>query len=213
MLKIHLLAAYLYKALGHNLRKAFKYFPSQILVTITERVKMLSMPHYKPLNQARVITNIDWNEWQAKDLATLVFVVKDGSILLIRKKRGLGAGKINGPGGRLELGELPVEGAIREAQEELHIKPLGLQHRGENLFQFVDGYSIHVHVFTANDYEGQPTETEEANPLWFRLDAIPWNEMWEDDRLWLPLALKGVRFSARYIFDGERMLDYQIDHS
>ncbi len=169
------------------------------------------MPQYKALAHARAIRDIDWSEWQAKDPATLVFVVKNGSILLIRKKRGLGAGKINGPGGRLEPGELPVDGAVREAQEELHITPLGLQYRGENLFQFVDGYSIHVHVFTANDYEGQPTETEEAAPLWFRLDAIPWDEMWEDDRLWLPLALEGVRFSARYIFEGERMLDHQID--
>ena len=160
------------------------------------------MPQYKALAHARAIRDIDWSEWQAKDPATLVFVVKNGSILLIRKKRGLGAGKINGPGGRLEPGELPVDGAVREAQEELHITPLGLQYRGENLFQFVDGYSIHVHVFTANDYEGQPTETEEAAPLWFRLDAIPWDEMWEDDRLWLPLALEGVRFSARYIFRG-----------
>lgn len=64
------------------------------------------------------IHEIDWASWKAKDPATLVFVVKEGSILLIRKKRGLGAGKINGPGGRLEAGERPLEGAVREAQEE-----------------------------------------------------------------------------------------------
>ncbi len=159
----------------------------------------------------KAIGDIDWDSWEPTDPATLVFVVKQGSILLIRKKRGLGAGKINGPGGRLEPGEAPIDGAIREAQEELLITPLELRYSGENLFQFVDGYSIHVHVFKASDYEGEPTETDEAVPLWAPLDAIPYHDMWEDDELWLPLVLQGVVFSGRYIFDGDAMLDHHLN--
>ena len=79
------------------------------------------------------------------------------------------------------------------------------------MFQFVDGYSIHVHVFKASDYEGDPTETDEAIPLWTPLDAIPYHDMWKDDELWLPLVLQGVVFSGRYIFDGEVMLDHQLN--
>ena len=157
------------------------------------------------------IRDIDWQTWQARDPATLVFIIRNGSILLIRKKRGLGAGKINGPGGRLEPGESPMEGASRELREELRITPVGLQFCGENSFQFVDGYSIHVHIFSATDYEGEPTETEEATPLWAPVGEIPYDEMWEDDRLWLPLVLKGVTFTGRYIFDGDTMLDYELD--
>ncbi len=156
------------------------------------------------------VRDIDWRTWQAKDLATLVFVVKDSSILLIRKKRGLGAGKINAPGGRLEPGETPLEAAIREAQEEVGITPLDLRYAGVNLFQFVDGYSIHVHVFRARDFEGELRETDEASPLWTPIDRIPYEEMWEDDRLWIPLVLECVRFQGRYIFDGERMLDHEL---
>jgi 8-oxo-dGTP diphosphatase len=159
----------------------------------------------------KAIREIDRDSWEPTDTATLVFVVKKGSVLLIRKKRGLGAGKINGPGGRLEPGEAPIDGAIREAQEELLITPLGLRYSGENMFQFVDGYSIHVHVFKASDYEGEPTETDEAVPLWAPLDAIPYHEMWEDDELWLPLVLQNVPFSGRYIFDGDAMLDHHLD--
>ena len=159
----------------------------------------------------RAIADIDWDSWRPKDSATLVFVVKQGSILLIRKKRGLGAGKINGPGGRLNPGEAPMDGAIRETQEELLITPLELRYSGENMFQFVDGYSIHVHVFKASDYDGEPTETDEAVPLWTPLDAIPYHDMWKDDELWLPLALKEVVFSGRYIFEGDSMLDHQLN--
>jgi 8-oxo-dGTP diphosphatase len=159
------------------------------------------------------VRDIDWESWRAKDPATLVFVVKDGSVLLIRKKRGLGAGKINAPGGRLEPGETPLEAAIRETREEVCITPLDLTHAGVNLFQFVDGYSIHVHVFLARDYAGEPKETDEATPLWAPVEAIPYEEMWEDDRLWIPLVLDGVRFSGRYVFDGDRMLDHALDRA
>lgn len=159
----------------------------------------------------RRLRDIDWNRWRAKDPATLVFVLEGGSVLLMRKKRGLGAGKINAPGGRIEPGESPGEGAVREAQEELRITPRGLRYCGENRFQFVDGYSIHVHVFRADAFEGTPTETEEAAPLWFPLDAIPYEEMWEDDPLWVPLVIEGTPFSGRYLFDDDVMLDHELE--
>ena len=104
----------------------------------------------------RTVAATDWPTWQPTDVATLVFVVHDGRILLIRKKRGLGAGKINGPGGRLEPGESIEECAVRELREELCITPQELWFGGDHRFQFVDGYSIHVHVFRANGWEGEP---------------------------------------------------------
>lgn len=168
-----------------------------------------------PMTDAKrleTLDDIDWSTWEAKDPATLVFVVKNSQMLLIRKKRGLGAGKINAPGGRLETGEAPIEAAVREAQEELCITPRELTFCGENLFQFVDGYSIHVHVFKADDYEGRPTETDEASPIWSPIDAIPYEEMWEDDKLWIPHVLDGTRFYGRFLFDDDVMLDFSLDY-
>ena len=160
---------------------------------------------------ARRVREIDWTSWRAVDPATLVFVVKDGRILLIRKKRGLGAGKVNGPGGRREAGESFDDCAVREMREELGVTPLGLVRLGQHCFQFVDGYSTFVRVYRASDLDGEPVETDEAAPLWFDVDAIPFDEMWEDDRHWLPLIVEGRRFSGRWIFDGDRMLDYILD--
>ena len=96
---------------------------------------------------------IDWASWQPGDRATLTFVLRDAEILLIRKKRGLGAGKINGPGGRIEPGESKLECAIREVEEELCVTPQELRACGELSYQFCDGYSIHVSVFTARGPE------------------------------------------------------------
>lgn len=159
----------------------------------------------------RTVAATDWSSWQAVDPATLLFVIRGGEILLIRKKRGLGAGLINGPGGRLEKGETLTECAVREVEEEVGVTPTGLSERGELKFQFVDGYSIHVHVFTATDCEGMVVETDEAVPLWTPLDRIPFDEMWADDRHWIPLMLAGDRFSGRFIFDEEAMLDHVIE--
>ncbi len=160
---------------------------------------------------ARRIGDVDWTRWTAVDPATLVFVIQEGRILLIRKKRGLGAGKINGPGGRLEPGEQPSAGAARELHEELGVRAGPLTRLGDHRFQFVDGYSIYVHVYWTSDVEGTPIETDEATPFWYEVDAIPFDEMWEDDRLWLPLVLEGRRFSGYWIFDGDTLLDYRLD--
>ena len=157
------------------------------------------------------LDDIDWRTWQGKDPATLVFVIKEGRILLIRKKRGLGEGKINGPGGKLDPGETLEQCAIRETQEELHITPGKLFYHGDNCFQFTNGYSIHVHIYSTHNYKGTPTETEEAIPLWFDIENIPYEEMWADDIIWIPYMLAGKRFTGRFLFDDDTMLDYQLE--
>ncbi len=160
---------------------------------------------------AQRITDIDWTSWAAVDPATLVFVIRDGQILLIRKKRGLGAGKINGPGGRLEPGESPEACAARELHEELGVRAGDLVRLGDHRFQFVDGYSTYVHVYRTHEIHGTAVETDEALPLWFDVGRIPFDEMWEDDRYWLPLVLEGRRFAGYWIFDGDAMVDYRLD--
>lgn len=157
------------------------------------------------------LNDIDWASWTPRDKATLLFVVRDGHILLIEKKRGLGSGKVNGPGGKIEAGESPREGAIREVQEELGVTPTGVRPAGELSFQFVDGYSLHVYVFTAEDCEGEPQETEEAVPLWVPVDQIPFERMWEDDRYWIRLMLEGRPFKGRFLFDGDVLLDHEVE--
>lgn len=158
----------------------------------------------------RQFGEIDWQRWTPDEHATLCFVIRDGEILLIRKKRGLGAGKINGPGGRLEPGETPRECAIRETQEELGVRPTGVELAGELRFQFTAGYALHGHVFRASGCEGSAIETDEAIPLWTPVDRLPFEEMWQDDVLWFPHLFAGRRFAGRFLFDSET--DALIDH-
>ena len=152
----------------------------------------------------------DWAIWQPRVRATLLFIVREEKILLIHKKRGFGAGKINGPGGKVDPGETPLESALRETFEELGIKPLGTEASGELHFQFRDGFSLHCTVFLAHDFEGEPQETDEALPFWISLDAIPYDKMWADDRHWLPLLIRGAHFTGYFEFEGEQLLSREI---
>lgn len=159
----------------------------------------------------RRVREIDWPAWTPNEKATLLFVLRNGHILLIDKKTGLGAGKINGPGGRIEPGETARAAAIREVQEELCVTPTGVREAGELYFQFMDGYSLHGTVFTATGFDGELCETREATPRWASLDSIPWERMWADDPLWLPLLLRGERFTGYFTFDGDIMLDSLLE--
>ena len=158
----------------------------------------------------------DWPaDWKPRERATLMFVVKGGRVLLILKKRGLGAGKVNGPGGRIDPGETPEQCAVRETQEELRVTPTGVRFAGELMFQFVGdnklgGHSIHGYVYRADDCDGEPTETDEAVPMWTDVDAVPYDRMWQDDALWLPLLLRGEPFVGRFVFDGDAMLWHDV---
>lgn len=158
------------------------------------------------------VTDVDWKNWQPEQVATLMFVQREQEVLLIRKKRGLGAGKINGPGGRIEPGETPEECAIRETQEELLIDALDVTPAGELFFHAEDEMPcIHAHLFVAADYRGEPSETDEAIPLWIDIRELPFDEMWEDDRLWLREVLEGKTVRGWFTFEGESLLDHRVE--
>ncbi len=157
------------------------------------------------------VSDVDWDSWRPTVRATLLFVIVGGEVLLIEKKRGLGAGKINGPGGKLDPGETAIDCAVRETREELCVTATGVVEAGQLWFDFVDGTKIHCVVFRADGYEGEPTETDEAVPLWTSVDAVPFERMWPDDELWFPHLLSRTPFTAHCTFDHDELLDARVD--
>ncbi len=156
------------------------------------------------------VSDIDWAAWDPKEKATLMFIRQEDQVLMIEKKRGFGAGYYNAAGGRLEANETWLECAVREMQEELCITPINPVHAGTLMFHFIDGHSIHGEVFVASEFDGIPTETDEAVPIWFHIDQLPYHNMWADDPIWYPKLFAGEKFTGRFTFDGKTMLDHEL---
>ncbi len=148
-----------------------------------------------------------------KKLYTLTFIVRDGRVLLGMKKRGFGAGRYNGFGGKVEEGETIEQGAHRETKEECGIGITEMEKVGIHEFEFADkrGDILEVHVFRVKGYKWEPVETEEMKPEWFEEENIPFDTMWPDDRYWLPLFLDGKKFRTKFLFgEGDKVLEQHI---
>ena len=145
-----------------------------------------------------------------EQLVTLCFIVQGGRVLLMRKKRGIGAGKINAPGGKVDPGETPLAAAVRETEEEVCVTPLGPELRGQLWFHFQDGPTLRCLIYLAGEFAGEPRETAEAVPQWHPVDQLPYGEMWEDDRWWLPLLLAGKRFEGTVRVTGETVTGHEV---
>lgn len=148
---------------------------------------------------------------------SLVYPVRaDGKILLGRKRRGMGFGKWNGFGGKIEAGETMRECAARELFEEssLRVRPEALIPAGDLYFhQPSDPQWSHAGVvYFAQDWEGTPHLSEEMEPRWFSPAEFPYEEMWMADRIWLPMILSGKKIRGTIYFaeDGETVYDYEF---
>lgn len=143
---------------------------------------------------------------------TLLLLLKDDEILLAMKKRGFGAGYWNGVGGKLNEGETIRHALVRECQEEINVTPTTFEKVAVHDFKFPESQSdmiIHTYVCTA--WDGDPEETEEMAPRWFKTAEIPYDEMWQDDRYWIPLVLAGKKLETQFTFDHEQhMLAYAV---
>ncbi len=148
--------------------------------------------------------------WQPDLVGTLLFLVRNDEVLLIRKKRGHGAGKINGPGGKLDVAETPVECAVRETLEETGVTVEDPRLAAVMRFVDLEGDDWLGYVFVADRYAGQPRETPEALPMWCAVTEIPFDEMWDDDRIWLPRILAGEVMGGDFLFRGGRLLAHRL---
>ena len=139
--------------------------------------------------------------------ATLVFLVRENQILLGYKKRGFAQGKLNGFGGKIEDGESIESAAARELREECGVVVLPADLKPvahlDFFFPAKPEWNQVVHAFIAERWNGEPVETGEMKPVWFSIDAIPFDQMWADDEHWLPLVLQGKRVQAAFTFEDD----------
>ena len=146
--------------------------------------------------------------------STLCYLIKDNKVLLQRKSNELfGGGKWNGPGGKLKENEDPQECAVREILEETNIKISNPEKRG--FLKFFKGNELFIacHIFVTNEFEGEPRSGREGIVDWFIFNELPFEKMWPDDKVWMPLMLQGKNFEGEFYFDDnlKELLEYKIN--
>lgn len=91
---------------------------------------------------------------------------------------------------------------MRETFEEIGVNIIAPRKMGFIQFEFLNGKEQDhlVYFFRAKSYLGSPRESDEMKPEWFHIDEIPYEQMWSDDRYWLPLLLKDREFRGNFVF-------------
>ncbi len=126
-------------------------------------------------------------------------------------------GKWNGYGGKLQVGESLESAAIREVKEEsgIQIVEPDLKNMGVLDFYFTDKeeWNQRVHVYLIENFTGEPIETEEMKPKWFKDTEIPYNEMWAGDDAWFPYLIRYEKFMGEIHFseEGKKVVEVKVE--
>jgi 8-oxo-dGTP diphosphatase len=135
--------------------------------------------------------------------ATLCYLHQGNRVLLQQKARGrFGEGGWNAPGGKMRNGESPEKGAAREMLEETGLRVHALTFSGVLNFYLGESRKLDqiVFLFSCKKSTGRMRRSNEGELKWFTIESIPYNEMWDDDRIWLPQLLNGNSFVGDFYF-------------
>ena len=141
-------------------------------------------------------------------LFTLVFVFDrdENRLLLGLKKYGFGSNKYNGFGGKVEVNEEIESAAMRELEEECGLigSKNDLIKVGIILFEFNQHQivmEVHIFMIDLTNTSGSINESEEMKPQWFKLDEIPFHQMWTDDKFWFPFMFDRKLFQGHFLYE------------
>ncbi|MCD6461471.1 MAG: 8-oxo-dGTP diphosphatase [Thermoplasmata archaeon] len=147
-------------------------------------------------------------------LATLCYVRKGGRTLMIhrvKKENDIHEGKWNGLGGKLEPGEMPEECAVREVKEESGLDVKDPVLKGILTFpEFANGEDWYVFVYVFNGCRGEIRESSEGVLEWIENDRLLDLNLWEGDRIFLPLLDEPGVFSGKFHYVDGRLMDYHL---
>ena len=130
----------------------------------------------------------------------------------IKKAHDLNHGKWVGVGGKFEEGESPEECLLREVKEETGLTLTEYRFRGIVTFVSDEWGSEYMHLFTADSFSGELSETREGVLRWVpeaKIDALP---QWEGDRIFFKLIREDAPFfSLKLCYEGDVLKKAVLD--
>jgi len=127
-----------------------------------------------------------------------IVVIKDDTVLLVRRGKPPNVGTWTLPGGAQELGETAEEAGRRELLEEtgLEVGPMHFAATVDNIRRDADG-RIRFHYtiidFAARFVSGEPVAaTDVSEATWARLDALDEYNLWSEAHRVIAIARRLV---------------------
>lgn len=158
-----------------------------------------------------------WDNWEPDMVFSDCYILDGkGNVLLIeRKEKGFGFGRVCAPGGQMEAGETATECAIREVLEEVGLEIKDPKHMGYVNFM-IPGNNLRGHIYIATKYSGKLIESDEARPFWCNISEIPFDRMFDDASIWLKAALDNRKFDFYGVCDTSGKLishEFILEHN
>lgn len=143
-------------------------------------------------------------------LSSLCYIEKDNQYLMLhRVKKGNDENhdKWIGVGGKFEHGECPEDCMLREVWEETGYTLTSWKYRGIITFVYGEDTVEYMSLFTADGFEGTPTDCDEGVLEWVAKDRVPELNLWEGDRIFFRLLDERKEFfSLKLVYNKQDIL-------
>lgn len=149
-------------------------------------------------------------------LTTLCYIEKDDKYLMlhrVKKENDLNKDKWVGVGGKFEPGETPEECLLREVKEETGLTLTSYKFRAIITFISDEWGVEYMHLFTADEYEGELSENmmrdcNEGELVWVPKNEIENLRLWEGDKVFFRLLEeRDTFFSLKLRYEGDTLVE------
>lgn len=149
---------------------------------------------------------------------TLCYIERDEKYLMlhrIKKKNDMNHDKWIGIGGKLESGESPFDGAIREILEETGLTVSSIDYRGIVTFVSDEFGTEYMHLFHTKAFEGKiKPDCDEGKLEWIGKEKLRSLPIWEGDKIFLSLLDQNVPFfSLKLCYKGDTLISHALEYS
>ena len=115
-------------------------------------------------------------------------------------------------GGKLERGETPQECAARKSSKRQGSKPSPVLKGVITFPEFTPDLDWYTYVFKVTEFEGDLIDCNEGTLEWVPYDEVLSKPTWEGDHTFVEWLLEDKPFfSAKFVYDGDKLLDTQVD--
>ena len=130
----------------------------------------------------------------------------------VKKENDINRDKWIGLGGKFEKDESPEECLLREVYEESGLRLTSWRYRGIVTFVNTVCPTEYMHLFTADEFEGEIGACDEGELEWIKKSELMKLTLWEGDKIFLRLLDENEPFfSLKLVYEGEHLAEAVLD--